>query len=362
MSKLLRAFIILFLALSVGALALGIMLFTRREVLKGRNIKLESTVAALGTVVEAGATVLKEKPEYPSRDMSPCTSDPIENPELSPFWESYSPELEFSVESTVSVDRDKLASYYKVDPITGKTMRHVTQGEGTMQAVLDDLLAKAGEQYNRLNLTRQQLKDLRVEHVDTVQDLNNRKGDLRSALKEVKDLKSIVEPLKQEITNLNVRVEELNEDKLALNDQISEQKRQMAIAAEENAELDAAIERLKKEIEGLRGSAEAAAGSGPALVTAGLQPGVKGTVAAVNDRWNFVVLDLTDSFLHEILGDDLSGPLPSIELMVKRAATPGKFVTRVKLLGIRKDYRLAIADILTNWQQLPVKEGDVVFN
>jgi len=362
MNKLLRAFIILFLVLSVGALALGIMLFTRREVLRGRTIKLESTVAALGTVVEAGAPVLKEKPEYPSRDISPCTSDPIENPELSPFWESYSPEFEFTVESTISVDRNKLASYYKVDPVTGKTMRDVIQGEGTMQAVLDDLLAKAGEQYNRLNLTRQQLKDLRIEHVDTIQDLNKRKGNLRSALKEVEDYKSIVEPLKQEITNLNVHIEELNEDKLVLNDQISEQKRQMAIATEENAELDAAIERLKKEIESVRGSAEVATGSGPALVTAALQPGVKGTVAAVNDRWNFVVLNLTESFLREILGDDLSSPLPNIELMIKRAATPDKFVTRVRLLGIRKDYRLAIADILTSWQQLPVREGDVVFN
>ena len=37
------------------------------------------------------------------------------------------------------------------------------------------------------------------------------------------------------------------------------------------------------------------------------------------------------------------------------------FVTKVRLVQIKRDKNLGVADILTQWQQEPIKKGDVIF-
>ena len=51
MGKLLRVMVVLMFLLSAGALALGTMLFMKRELLKGRTQKLENTIIALGAIL-----------------------------------------------------------------------------------------------------------------------------------------------------------------------------------------------------------------------------------------------------------------------------------------------------------------------
>ncbi|MCX7591916.1 MAG: hypothetical protein N2255_09855, partial [Kiritimatiellae bacterium] len=99
-------------------------------------------------------------------------------------------------------------------------------------------------------------------------------------------------------------------------------------------------------------------------LAAKIEPGNKGQVVAVEQAWSFAILELSDAFLKEILGADLSGPVPQLELLVKRPGLPGspdQFVTKVRLVQIKRPERLAIADILTDWTQVPLKEGDLVF-
>ena len=69
-----------------------------------------------------------------------------------------------------------------------------------MQEVLDSVQARAEDQYNRLNATREALRTLRTELVATISELNSRKRELRVSLKEIVDLKD-------EISRLNAETE-----------------------------------------------------------------------------------------------------------------------------------------------------------
>jgi hypothetical protein len=90
--------------------------------------------------------------------------------------------------------------------------------------------------------------------------------------------------------------------------------------------------------------------------------GEKGVVTAVNPAWRFVILELTDQFIAEVTGNDPTQPpaLP-VELYIKRKGAKDEFVTKIRLVQIRQDQKMGIADILDDWQQLPAQAGDVVF-
>ena len=376
MGKLLRVLVIVFLVLSIGALVLGILLFNKRELLKGRTTKLEAALISLGATVEAEPGSLDRVPEYPARDLSPCTDELIDTPELSDFWDNYSNELEIADLATLNLSllKKDLMTYYKRDAM-GKIERDRTtgykrtDGPGTMQGVIDDLQAKAEAQYNLLNETRQVLVSVRQELVSTITELNKRKGDLRTALNEIENLKAEIVRLKAEITSLKQRIGELEEETRMLQDQLAEEQLKVALLQEETAEKDLTIEQLKAENDKLRVSTDKVSTSAPGGAQPGAQPvqaiepGAKGIVAAVNEDWRFVVIQLTEAFMRELLGDDLSAPVPAVELMIKRPGKKGEeiFVTKVRLLQIKRSEKLGIADVMTEWQQSPVEKEDVVF-
>lgn len=367
MGKLLKVLVIIFLLLSVAALVLGIMLFAKRELLKGRTQKLETTVIALGPTIEAKPAGPQEI-SYPARDISPCTEEILDSPERSDFWSRYSSQLELQDQPKLDLAsrRNQLMMYFNRDPQTGKVQRDqygrkLTTGEGTMQAVLDELLSTAQNQYNRLNETRQQLANVRAELVDTISDLNTKKSALRVALKTIKDLRAEIEDLKKQIASLKETIAQLEEAKRVLEEKVAEQQRQIAQLEEEKGNLEAQNTQLKKENDDFRKGAHIPAGGGlPSPLQVTIEPGEKGKVVAVNPKWNFVVLELSDDFLHEILGKDLSETPPNVDLLINRKDDPQKFVTKVRLIQVRKKDKLGIADILLDWQQLPVEESDLV--
>lgn len=373
MAKLLRVLVVIMLILSIGALTLAIMLFNRREILKGRTQKLENTIVGLGLLIEDEPPALESIPNYPARDISPVTDQPVESPEVSDFWDSYKHRLELQEQPTMDISRRKveLMTYYKLDPITGKIMRdamgyELTSGPGTMQAVLDDITDKARAQYDLLTETRQQLVELRNELIRTIEALNARKKELRDALAEVRRLNGVIAELRSEVERLNERIDEFDAIKRNLEDRITEQQRQMAFLEEQVSEKDIQIQRLKEELNQRVQIEGAGTGEAQSAVTRPtrerVEPGIKGKVASVNSEWNFVVLDLTDAFMRELLGDDLSGSVPVIDLIIRRPGDdmPGEFVTKVRLLNIKRGQKLAVADILLDWKQLPVQPGDVL--
>lgn len=67
--------------------------------------------------------------------------------------------------------------------------------------------------------------------------------------------------------------------------------------------------------------------------------------------------------MNELLGDeDSDQPLGLVQFMIKREIEGEDiFVTKVQLQQVSRDEKLAIASILSDWQQMPVQEGDIVF-
>ena len=387
MAKFLRVLVVLIFLLSIAALVLGIMLFNKREILKGRAHKLEEGLISLARTLESEPP---EKPEvppaYPARDVSGVTAEIIENPTTSPFWDSYKHELESLDQPTVNIGTDarrrELMNYYKIDPATAKPERHpvtnlkIDSGLGTTQGIIDYAIERASEQYNLLTETRQQLQTIREELITTIRDLNQQKQTLRDRLVHIVALNN-------QIAELNRTIEGLRRELQQANDQIEEQKLRIAdleadklALEEENDGLKIKTEEQTDIIKDLRGQLEDALSQGRidgTLTSDGssvrtdrmrgkIPAGVKGQVISVDENLLFVVMELEQTFVDELLGALTDGSLPMLDLLIQRdeGGVKTRFITKVRLSQLKPDKKLAIGDILPDWQQGPIKKGDIV--
>lgn len=360
MGKLLKVFVVILLVLSIGALTLGIMLFLKREILKGRTQRLEQAIRDFDAVIESVPGVKASKPTYEELDLSPCEAELPDTVEHNDFWSArYKHDLEVQepqeMVRTAARDRE-LQTYIIKDPATGQKR---IKGPGTMDQVLKDLYQKAETQYTRLTETRQALADLRDELVATIKKFNIEKNDHRRSLVKIKELEEEIVRLKAKIEELENKVAELEAQIAPLKDQIAEQERTIAALEEQ-------LEEKTREIEGLKARVSSGAAAGEDMAGAGvpaknIEAGIKGEVILVNPEWKFVIFKVEDSFFTELTGDDPDAAIPQIELWVKRPDKQETIVTKIRMLQLRKAEKLATGDILSDWQQMPVQKGDIVF-
>ncbi len=367
MNTSLKILVLLFLPLCITVLVLGNMLFAKRELLKGRTQKLEQTLIQLGNTIEE-ASAEASVADYPARDVSPTTAEPLEKPELSKFWaEKYSNSLEKVDLPTVklSAKENELKAYYKIDPITLTPEKDPISGlytPGPMNQLLKDVLEKASDQYTRLQSTRQMLTIVREELVDTIKELNQKKGDIRQSFKTIADLKTEIDKLKAEIEQHKTKITELTAEIDPLKAQIEEKDKLVEQTKEEKDTLkrkyDELLVRYKAEGGGVRPKDAAGTAKAPSL-----KQGAKGKVVAVNSEYNFIIFDLSDEFMDELFSKDEAVPrvVPAnVELTVHRPGKQDTFVTKVRLVQIRKEEKKGVADILLDWQQMPVEKGDKI--
>lgn len=363
--------IILFL-LSIGSLIIGNKLFTKRELLKGRTQKLEESVIKVGKLIEAEAPKAPDiiEADFPAKDISPVKAELVEKPDTSAFWAKYKRELE--VLDTPALDlgnetnKNAMMNLYKISPLDGTIMKDgqgysIKTGEGTMASVLDGILIeKAREQYERLNETRLQLKDLRIELAANITEINKLKPELRARLKEIVELKAEIERLNNRIADLEKQVADLEAEKKRLEEEITQLKTDIANMQEELEDKDRKIKDLEKRVGDLSRVGGDTSGPTTDMGPWKPSPGLKGKIVTVNPEWNFVVVEITDEFIAESLAAGRTDPAGA-ELLVKRLGPPEQFVTKIRLVQVKGAQKLAIADNLTNWQQLPIKEGDALF-
>ena len=370
MGKLLRVLVVFLLLFSIGTLVLGIMLFQKRELLKGRTQTLEKMVEALGTTIESEPSE-ERVATYTAKDVSECTSEPLDNPERSDFWDNYKLHLEEQdlpkLDLAAAKIRKQLKQYYRIDPLTLRPLkdeygRNITTGPGTMDEVLQDVLTKSAEQYARLNETRQQLRDLREELIRTISELNERKGTLRQRLGEIVTLKDRISSLEAQVRQLSAEVADLQTEKRRLEGQVADLQDDITGLKETIEKNDTYIKELEKENKELReGEGVDVADRDVAVAAKYMSPGDKGTVVSVNETWNFAVLNLGDDVLKELVADDGNLVLP-FEFFLKRPSKDGTVVGKIRLIQVNMDEKLGIADILEDWLQVDVKSGDVVFH
>lgn len=371
MGILLRIMVVLFLLLAIAGLTLGILLFNRREILKGRTQQLEKTIIKLGTLTEAEPAKLDEKPKYIAKDVADCTSTILEEPETSPFWNTYKHELEVPDQAVMDLNKKKmqLMTYFQLDPV-GDVKRDVynnkmTDGPDTMKAVLDDLVTRSKAQLDRLNETRQQLKVLREELVSTIETLNKTKKDLRSALNTIVQKDQKIAELEGKIAQLKAQIETLENEKRDLQSQIADRDKEIKDLKQDLDNKKTEITKLKDEIKRLRDDQERRNTENKVdqvySMAGRVSPGTKGKVISINSEYRFALVEISDEFIKEILGENLNQVIPFINLQVKRPGDKGEFVTKVHLVQIKASQKIAVVDILGDWQQRPLEVGDVVF-
>ena len=381
MGKFLRVLVVIIFLLAIVSVTLASLLFAKREILKGRTQRLEQGLLKVARTLEAEPPATPEDPPaYPARDVSDCTEEAIDSPTRSEFWDSYKPQLESLDQDIVDLkDRTRdLMSYYKIDPVTMKPARDpisglkMTEGEGTTQGVIDDVLARANAQYDLLTETRQQLTQIRTELVDTINELNGRKTTLREKLAEIVSLTEQITKLNSTISGLRSQLDEVNEQLRTLEGDVANLRQEKEVLEVENEGLKIKSDELSGIIQDLRGQLDRVSrtteGDGGLAVgsLAGaikttrvdIAAGEKGKIASVDQEHQFVVMDLDPEFLDELLNVLTDGRLPLIELLVKR---DDAFITKVRIKQIKRADNLAIGDILVNWQQGPIEIGDTIF-
>lgn len=230
MAKALKVFIILLLVLSITSLILGIMLFGKREILKGRTQKLEGAVARVTSSLNAG----KE-----------------------PFVQDLG----------VAINTTSLMSYDLMD------------GE------LVKLQKLAENRYLELDNTYADLKRTTDELSETKEELARTKNELEIAQQTIVQLNDTIAQRNAEIARQQDQIGTLEQDKANLQVQIDDLNNQIATMEDEQQDLRDKLVTLEQTVTDL----EAQLGQGTIKA---LPKGLHGSILVVNKDWNFVVLDI----------------------------------------------------------------------
>lgn len=278
MAKALKAFIVILLLLSIASLVLGIMLFGKREVLKARTQKNEMALAKIAQNLR------------------------FEN---------------FNAAELVALDAAGLAA---------------------MDAPLSRLSAAADNQYNELQLTKEDLSRTQTELATTKDELTATQGELARTQDQVKQLNVTITEKNAEIARKEDAIAALEQEKATQQTQIDELNNTIATMEDEKQDLKDKVVTLEQTIVELEALTGDSAGRP-------LPRGLSGKVVLVNKDWNFVVLNLGSK----------DGLVPAAEMLVHRG---DKLIGKIRISGVAKD--LAIADINTEMMVSQVREGDFV--
>ncbi len=375
MGKLLKVLVVFIFLFSIGALVLSVFNFRKREMLIGRAHELEERIIQLARTIEERDPAFDGVPDHPDRDIDQVTDRIIDVPQTSDFWDSYNNVLEVTGTPTLNLSTERsrlqLRQYYYVDelgkivpdPLTGAPRR---EGPGTMDELLDQVQERANAQYARLNRTRDELIKVRRELSTTIRDLNNEKRQRRQNLRRITELEGVVRRLEGDKSDLQRQIAQLEREKRELNDQITALRNDLALERENFESLQRQYAELQKRYDDLtRPDRDPVRDRVSMEAESRLSPGRKGRVVHADRDWAFVIVQLTDSAANELIGEDQDLPAPVVDFMVQREglqAPAGSFVTRIRIKSVKRDgSNLAIADNLTNWEQVPVAVGDEVF-
>jgi uncharacterized phage infection (PIP) family protein YhgE len=203
-----------------------------------------------------------------------------------------------------------------------------------MQVALDGVAISAENRYEELQNTKTDLANTRDELDKTTKELATTKTELSTAQAKVTELTDSLAQKEAEVAQAKSQIDQLQQDKTALQTQIDDLNNQLVKAEEEMRDLQDQVATLTKIVDDITPA-------GPKALPLGLT----GKISVVNADWNFVVLDI---------GSD-SGLVRDAQMLVHRA---DKLIGKVKITNVQKN--MAIAEIMMDWEQSPIREGDYV--
>ena len=312
MDKALKVLVIAILALSVVAVVVSLNLYGKREELKGRTNKLADYVGKIAATIEVPQATV----DLAARDAAHMT-----------------------------VSKEQLKQYYKVGD-DGKPSK-VTTGAGTMDAALVEVLVNAGRQFDRLNDTRDGLSQARTTLGQTSNSLVQVMGALTVASNNLETAKQDLVVAKQDVEKKTGEFADLNSQIEANKADIEKKTSEIAKLGEKLSDTESKIEAGKRYIQKVEKQLKLCEGN---FDTNSLPKGVQGQITVVNSNWNFVVIDMVPD----------AAVIPLTDLTIQRA---DKFVGKVRVSEVRRDQRVALGEILPDYQQKGIapSRGDNVF-
>lgn len=214
-------------------------------------------------------------------------------------------------------------------------------GPPVMDGALNEMVLAAQNQLSRLNQTRGELAATKDVLASTRETLASTSNELVTAQATIKEREATIAAREATISEKEVAIHKLESEKSSLGTELETAKQQIddletenRDLTDDNAVLQAKVEEQEKMIN-------------PELRKAELPKGLLGTVAQVNPEWNFVVVRLTPQSVKNVM--------PDLELLVHRTA---HLVGKVRVQKVVDG--LAVAEIISDWQQLPCEKGDYV--
>ena len=191
------------------------------------------------------------------------------------------------------------------------------------------------------NAVLQGWNDTQVDLENTRQDLENTRAELENTKTQLEDARTQIVQLNETIRAKDQELDEKSnviaglEDEKAtaqvadLTAQVASLQDQIAQLEEDKSVLETQLEKCDKELH--------------KEIT--MKPGTAGTIVYANAEWNFVVIDIGSN----------DGAQATAEMIVHRG---DQMIGKIKISAVRDD--VSIAEVLTDFQQDTVKEGDHV--
>jgi predicted RNase H-like nuclease (RuvC/YqgF family) len=228
----------------------------------------------------------------------------------------------------------KIAENLHIDGLDAAQLAEQLKNVQSMQVALDGVSVSALNRYEELQNTKNDLATKIAELDKTVKELATTKTELTASQAKVTELTDTLAQKEAEVAQAKSQIDQLQQDKTALQTQIDDLNNQLVKAEEEMRDLQDQVTTLNKIV-------DETTQSGPKALPIGLT----GKISVVNADWNFVVLDI---------GSD-SGLVRDAQMLVHRA---DKLIGKVRITNVQKN--MAIAEIMMDWEQSPIREGDYV--
>ena len=222
-----------------------------------------------------------------------------------------------------------------------KTYQAKPGGPPTMDGPLNQMVSAAQNQLIRLNNTRTELADTKTSLAATRETLKITSNDLVTAQGTIKDQNATIEARNATISEKEAAIQKLEKEKTDLLANVETLKQQTDDLEAENRDLTDANAVLQAKVVELDKMVN------PELRKAAIPKGQLGIVAYVNPEWNFVIVSMTPQNARLIM--------PDLGLLIHRS---DRLVGKLRVQTVVDN--LVVAEIVSDWQQMPCEKGDYV--
>ncbi len=224
-----------------------------------------------------------------------------------------------------------------------KTYKQLPGGPQPMDIPLNQVALAAQNQLGRLNGIRSALAETKATLARTEDELKITQTNLAVAKAEIVTLNETIVSKNTTITEQEASIKTLEREKSDLTATVDEQSTKITGLESEQAKLTEQVASLEDENKKLKMAKVADPGNKPQLAK-----GEHGKVLYVDPEWNFLIIGLASEDSQKNVGADQ-------EFIIQRT---DKLVGKVRIKA-RED-NMAIADIMSDWLQVPPQKGDYV--